>query len=121
MARIALQVIAFNVDTWISKMLGNASPHVDKIFIAYPSRPWMYNSESRERLVNPTKLESISLNDLACEVEIVQGDWAYEEDTRNELLCRARSEKFDWQVIQDADEFYTVSSWKRLRQEMESN
>lgn len=112
--RIALQVIAFNVDPWINSMLRNAAPHVDKIFIAFPPRPWGYSSKARESLKNPTNLESLQLNNLACEVEVVHGDWLYDENTRNDLLNRARCEGYDWMVIQDADEFYTRESWKRL-------
>jgi hypothetical protein len=112
--RIALQVIAFNVDPWINSMLRNAAPFVDKIFIAYPPRPWGYSSKSRDTILNPTKLESINISDLQCDVQIVHGDWLYDEDTRNCLLELARSENFDWMVIQDADEFYTECSWRRL-------
>ena len=115
MKRIALQVIAFNVDTWINQMLVNASPHVDKIFLAYPDRPWNYNPEARLSLRNPTDLESISFHDLPCDVEVVRGDWERDEDTRNALLVRARIQGYEWMVIQDADEFYTEKSWHRLK------
>jgi hypothetical protein len=117
--RVALQVIAFNVDPWINAMLRNAAPHVDKIFLAYPPRPWGYSSTARASIQNPTKLESIDRHDLACEIEVVHGDWLYDEDTRNCLLDQARNEGFDWMVIQDADEFYTEASWKRLLAAME--
>jgi len=112
--KVALQVIAFNVDPWINAMLRNANRHVDKIFIAYPPRPWAYSAYARNNLVNPTSLNSIELNGLECEVEVVRGDWKFDEDTRNCLLDKARSEGFDWMVIQDADEFYTNESWVRL-------
>ena len=115
MKRIALQVIAFNVDTWINQMLVNASPYVDKIFIAYPDRPWNYNPTARLSLKNPTDLGSIRFQNLPCDVEIVRGDWERDEDTRNDLLDRARMEGYEWMVIQDADEFYTEKSWNRLR------
>ena len=114
MTSIALQVIAFNVDPWINSMLRNAAPHVDKIFIAYPPRPWNYSVVARESIRNPTQLESIDIEDLQCPVEIVRGDWERDEDTRNCLLTRAREQGFDWMVVQDADEFYTERSWARL-------
>ncbi|MCP9832593.1 hypothetical protein KBZ14_04295 [Synechococcus sp. HJ21-Hayes] len=115
---IALQVIAFNVDPWINAMLKNAAPNVDKIFIAYPPRPWSYSTKAREYLRNPTALESLEIDSLECAVEIVNGDWERDEDTRNCLLKRAREQGYDWMVIQDADEFYTQESWARLRQKM---
>ncbi len=119
--KVCLQVIAFNVDTWINQMLENAAPHVDKIFIAYPPRPWKYSQSARDKLKNPTKLSSIKIKHLKCEVEIIKGDWEYDEDTRNFLLERARSEEFDWMIIQDADEFYTEDGWKILKKEMNRN
>lgn len=121
MSKIALQVIAFNVDTWLDKMLKNAAPFVDKIFIAYPPRPWAYSDYARKHLVNPTQIQNYKLETLPCETEIVQGDWRYEEETRNNLLNLAREEGFDWMVIQDADEFYTKESWERLIDVMNQN
>lgn len=119
--QIALQVIAFNVDPWINEMLKNADKYVDKIFIAYPPRPWGYSQQARESFNNPTKLESIDISNLDCEVEIVHGDWMYDEDTRNCLLSKAREQGYDWMVIQDADEFYTKTSWKRLVKAMKES
>ena len=115
MKKIALQVIAFNVDTWINKMLRNAAPFVDKIYLAYPSRPWGYSRISRQSLEKPTQLANIDTKGLSCDIEIIKGDWYYDEDTRNDLLDRARSDGFDWMIIQDADEFYTEMSWVRIK------
>lgn len=117
--KICLQVIAFNVDTWINEMLENAAPHVDKIFIAYPPRPWNYSKKSRTNIKNPTNIKDIKTKQLQCEVEIVYGDWSYDEDTRNALLQKARNEEYDWMIIQDADEFYKEDAWNTLKQEME--
>ena len=117
--KICLQVIAFNVDTWINEMLENAAPHVDKIFIAYPPRPWNYSKKSRTNIKNPTDIKNIKTEQLPCKVEIVYGDWNYDEDTRNALLQKARNEEYDWMIIQDADEFYKEDAWKTIKQEIE--
>jgi len=110
--KISLQVLAFNVDRTLNIMLQNASPHVDKIFIAYPKRAWNYSKDNTKKL-NPTKLDYINM-ELPCDVDIVHGDWEKDEDTRNELLEISKLERFDWMIIQDADEFYTSESWEIL-------
>jgi hypothetical protein len=71
-------------------------------------------------MANSTKLEDIHVAGLPCKVEIVEGDWLHEEDTRNCLLRKAREEDYDWMVIQDADEFYTSASWARLLDRLSS-
>ena len=101
-------------------MLRNAAPYVDKIYIAYPSRPWAYSQYARENLTNPTKLDDVLIEGLDCDVEIVRGDWKYDEDTRNHLLSLARTEGFEWMIIQDADEFYNRDSWIRSTDLMRS-
>ena len=118
--RVSLQVIAFNVDPWINIMLNNAACFVDKIYIAYPPRPWGYSLKARNSIVNSTKLEDIQVSGLPCKVEIVKGDWLDEEETRNCLLNKAREEDYDWMIIQDADEFYTSASWNRLLERLSS-
>jgi len=113
--KIALQVLAYDVDRYINSMLRNAAPWVDKIYIAYPERPWNYVPASRSSRRNPTQLSSIDTAGLPCEIEILEGDWLKEEDTRNDCLNRARSEGFQWMLIQDADEFYEESAWRHLK------
>ena len=110
--KIALQVLAFNVDRSLHLMIENAKPYVDKIFIAYPELSWRYGSSKRSS--NPTNYAGIAK--FASEnVVIIRGIWERDEDTRNNLLSAARSQKFDWMIIQDADEFYTNQSWEVLR------
>ena len=110
--KIALQVLAFNVDRSLHLMIENAKPYIDKIFIAYPELSWKYGSSIRG--TNPTSYDDIS--DLAEEnIEIIRGIWEHDEDTRNSLLAAARAQQFDWVVIQDADEFYTHQSWDVLK------
>lgn len=111
--KICLQVLAYNVSRTIRTMLKNAAPHVDKIFIAYPLRAWDYRTDYMQTS-NSTSLEELRI-DLPCDVEIVEGEWGKDEDTRNALLAKAQSEKYDWMIVQDADEFYTKESWEVLR------
>lgn len=117
--QIAVHVLAYDVNRYINAMLRNVAPHVDKIYIAYPKRPFNYIPSSRETRSNPTKLEDINLGGFKHKVEIIQGDWAREEDTRNECFSRAKAEGFDWLIIQDADEFYTEESWAQIRKQLE--
>jgi len=112
--KIALHVLAYDVNRYIGPMLQNAAPWVDKIYLAYPSRPFGYISSSREQRTNPTQLEDIDLSGLGDKVEILKGDWEFEEQTRNECLERAKREGYDWLIIQDADELYEDSSWESL-------
>lgn len=113
--QIASHVLAYNVSSTIRAVLENIAPHVDKIYIAYPIRPWNYIPESRQNKTNPTSLEEIRLAGLGFNTEILEGDWETEEDTRNACLKRAKEEGFDWFLTQDADEFYTESSWEMIR------
>ena len=110
--KIALQVLAFNVDRSLHLMIENAKPYVDKIFIAYPELSWRHGSSRKSK--NPTSYEEVA--ELADEhIEIIRDIWERDEDTRNSLLTAARNQDFDWIIIQDADEFYTDQSWEVLK------
>lgn len=120
--RIACHILAYNVDLFIEHTLRNCAPHVDKVYVMYPSRPWGYRTEAREGRVNPTSREFVqqAIAKVQAELpsspefEIIDGDWELDEDTRNAALNRARSEGFEWLLIQDADEFYTPQAWALL-------
>lgn len=113
--RIAAHVLAYNVNRFINPMLENLSPHVDRIYLAYPSRPFGYIRSSRDSKSNPTSLAHINFEKFGDQVKVIEGDWLTEEDTRNDCLQMAKDEGFDWLVIQDADEFYPDSQWEQLR------
>ena len=89
--KLALQVLAFNVDGSLRLMIKNAKPYVDKIFIAYPHLSWNYSQSGRIR--NPTSLQSINQL-IEAKVEVIEGVWEHDEDTRNELLEAARMQGF---------------------------
>ena len=107
--QIATHILAYNVNSSIKEVIENISPHVDKIFLAYPKRPWIYKLRERNNKQNPTSLDFILECSKAHNIEIVKGDWEYEEDTRNECFELAKSQGFDWFMTQDADEFYVMS------------
>jgi hypothetical protein len=113
--QISSHVLAYDVSSTLRAVLENIAPHVDKIFIAYPSRPWNYISESRLYKTNPTTLAEVQEAANGFKVEIIQGDWEAEEDSRNACFNKAKEESFDWFLTQDADEFYTESSWDMIR------
>jgi hypothetical protein len=117
--QIAVHVLAYNVNRFLRPMLENVGPWVDKIFIAYPSRPFGYIKSSRETKTNPTIVEEHLPEALLSKIEIIRGDWETDEDTRNACFDRAKAQGFDWLIVQDADEFYTESSWRNLRRILE--
>ena len=127
--QVACHILAYNVDLFIDHVLQNCASHVDKIYITYSARPWGYTPSSRETHTNPTTLVRVKTaimrlrQETGCNVpiEIIEGDWLTEEDTRNTVLHKAHFEGFDWLIIQDADEFYTEASWQMLLRTLLSN
>ena len=115
---IASHILAYNVSSTLRAALENMAPHVDKIFIAYPSRPWNYVPHSRQSKTNPTSLAEVHQAAAGLKVEILEGDWSTDEESRNACLERAKGEGFDWFLTQDADEFYTESGWAMIREKL---
>ncbi len=124
--KLAVQILAFNVDQFIEHTLLNAAPHVEKIYVVHPPRPWNYNPALRDSMTNPTTrpfLEAVvgrvrQVVGTACDIEIVESDWSREDETRNAILAMARTEGFDWMIVQDADEFYTEEGWNIIRKSL---
>lgn len=119
--QIATHILAYNVNSSIKEVIENISPHVGKIFIAYPKRPFAYNLESRNNKQNPTSLDFILECSKGHNVEIVQGDWEYDEDTRNACFELAKSQGFDWLMLQDADEFFDDKGWDLILNELKKS
>ena len=99
--KLAAHVLAYNVGRFINPMLANLSPHVDRIYLAYPERPFQYIPESRKTKKNPTSMDDIDLSPYGDQVKIVRGDWEWEEEVRNECLALAKSETNSNQCILD--------------------
>ena len=119
--QIAAHVLAYNVNSSLREVINNISPHVDKIFIAYPKRPWKYKLSERSNRQNPTSLNFIIECSKGHNVEIVQGDWEYDEDTRNACFELAKSQGFDWFILQDADEFFDDEGWDLILKELKKS
>ena len=119
--QIAVHILAYNVNLFLKEVIENSSPHVDKIFIAHPKRPWAYNLKSRNEDKNPTSLEFVEECSKGHNVEIIQGDWMYDEDTRNACFNLAKSQGFDWFITQDADEFYDDEGWDIIIKELKKS
>ncbi|SDD62142.1 hypothetical protein SAMN05216464_10294 [Mucilaginibacter pineti] len=120
--KIAVHVLAYNVNRFLSVVLKSIEPHVDKIYVVHSQRPWQYVESSRLSKTNPTTISDIVTAAAGSDkVEIIQGDWLTEEDMRNECLEKARAEGFDWFLIEDADEFYLDSTWEQIKRELSTN
>ena len=119
--QIATHILAYNVNSSIKEVIENISPHVDKIFIAYPKRPWAYKLTERNNRQNPTSLDFILECSKGHNVEIIKGDWEYDEDTRNECFELAKSQGFDWFMLQDADEFFDDKGWDLILNELKKS
>lgn len=112
--QIASHIIAYDINNSLKDVIENISNHVDKIFIAYPKRPWAYKVDERNNRQNPTSLNFILECSKGHNIEIVEGDWKYDEETRNACFDLAKSQGFDWFMIQDADEFYDDEGWNLI-------
>lgn len=106
--KIASHILCFNVDRFIKHAVANCHPHVDKIYLAWSPVSWGYGAQ---RMLNPTDIHGFNLTKEFPKCEIVEGEWNTEEEMRNACLDRAKSDRYDWLLTQDADEFYPDSSW----------
>ncbi len=114
--QVAAHVLTYNVSRYIQPMLRNIAPFVDKIYVAYPTRPFAYVPGPRKTKTNPTSAEEIRAAGIGSKLEIIEGDWLDEESMRNACFDCAKAEGFDWLITQDADEFYQEKSWHRIRE-----
>lgn len=109
--RFAAHILMFNVEPFILRAIDNCAPYVEKIYIAYSKKPWIYNTQARESFTNPTKLDLLEQSPWRSKLEIIQGDWEREEDQRNACVRQAQKDGIDFLIIHDADEFYTESDY----------
>jgi hypothetical protein len=110
----ALMILFFNCENTILRVIENCGEFVDKIYISYSKLPWTaYNKSSRKTYLNNSNLEILKSSKYINKLEIVQGVWETDEDQRNEIIFRARSDGFDYMIFQDADEFYLPSDYKK--------
>jgi len=111
--RFAIHVILFNCDHTILKMLRNCGPFVEKIYVAYSPVAWTYNPEARWKNPNKTPLSILKESEYFYKIEIIQGQWSTDEETRNACLEKAKADGFDFLIIQDPDEFYSSEDYTK--------
>lgn len=111
---IAAHMLGYGVNRFLPDSVSHVLPHVDKLFVGYSAKPFSYNQAVRETETNSTSRESFTRLEGGSKVEVIDGDWATEEDARNACLDAARRQGFDWLLVIDADEFYTEQSWEQL-------
>ena len=112
--RFAVQILFYDCDQFILKVIENCAPFVEKIYVTYSPEPWnAYNKSARDHYKNPSNPEILKQSKHYSKIELISGVWEKEEDQRNECLERARKDGFDYMIIQDADEFYNPSEYQK--------
>jgi hypothetical protein len=114
--KIAVHILCYNVDRFILHTISNCYPYVDKIYLAWSPSSWGYGTEV---LANPTDIHTYNIEEKFPKCQLLIGCWATEEAMRNACLEQARGDECDWLIIQDADEFYTASSWGTIIKSLE--
>lgn len=108
---IAAHLLAYNVNDTLKEVIENISPYVDKIYIAYSKKSFKYKLTEFSTRRNPTTLKFVENCSLNHNVEIIKGEWDFDEDARNACFNKAKNDGFDWLIQQDADEFYDDRGW----------
>jgi len=119
--KFALHVLMFNCQDTIVGMLDNCGPFVDRIYVAYSRHPWKYNAKARNDVTNTTDKEIIKQSKYYGKIELIEGQWDYDEDQRNACLSKAKHDGFDYLIIQDADEFYHPQDYRKNIEEIKAN
>lgn len=119
--RFAAHILMFDVEPFILRAIDNCAPHVEKIYIAYSDKPWIYNVQARENFINPTGLSLLEKSPWLHKIEIIKGNWEREEDQRNACLDKAVKDGIDFLIIHDADEFYTAGNYKANIETIDNN
>ena len=105
--RFAVQILFYDCEQFILRTIENCAPFVEKVYITYSPEPWSaYNKNARSLYGNPSNPDILNFSAYESKIELIAGNWESEEEQRNECLLKARSEGFDYLIIQDADEFY---------------
>jgi len=111
---IAAHMLGYGINRFLPDCVSYVLPHVAKLFVGYSAKPFSYNKVVRETETNPTPRESFDRLGGGSKIEVIDGDWATEEEARNACLDAARRQGFDWLLVIDADEFYTEQCWEQL-------
>jgi hypothetical protein len=120
--RFAAMILLFNTEKFILRTIENCAPHVEKIFVGYSKLPWnAYNKSARENFANTANKEILLQSKYFDKIELVEGEWATDEEQRNAILKKARQQGFDYMIFQDADEFYLGKDYIQNLTDIESN
>lgn len=115
-------ILYFDCEQFILKTIENCAPFVEKIYVLYSELPYSkYNSEARKKFRNTARKEILAESEFASKVELIEGVWDTEEEQRNECLMKAKSEGFDFLIVQDADEFYLPDDYIKNIKGMSEN
>jgi hypothetical protein len=112
--RFAAHVLLFDSQKFILQMIDNCGPFVEKIYVAYSKVPWRYNPEARDFMTNSADPSILMESKYADKIELITGVWDWEHEQRNACLKKAKEDGFDFLIVQDADEFYTVEDYGRM-------
>ena len=119
--KFATHVLFYNVDKFILKNIDNSGPHVDRIYVTYSKKPWVYNKKARKNFSNTSNLDLLEQSKFYNKITIIEGEWEYDEDQRNACLEKAKQDGIDYLINHDADEFYFHKDFKKMIAEVKSN
>ena len=119
--KFATHVLFYNVDQFILKNIDNSGPHVDRIYVSYSKKPWVYNKKARKNFSNASNLDLLKQSIYYNKITIIEGDWEYDEDQRNACLTKAKIDGIDYLINHDADEFYFHQDFIKMIEEVKEN
>ena len=119
--KFATHVLFYNVDKFILKNIDNSGCHVDRIYVAYSKKPWVYNKRARRNFSNSSNIDLLKKSKYYNKITIIEGEWKYDEDQRNACLEKAKSDGIDYLITHDADEFYFHKDFNRIIEEVKEN
>ena len=119
--KFATHVLFYNVDKFILKNIDNSGCHVDRIYVAYSKKPWVYNKRARRNFSNSSNIDLLKKSKYYNKITIIEGEWKYDEDQRNACIEKARSDGIDYLITHDADEFYFHNDFKKMIEEVKQN
>lgn len=119
--KFATHLLLFNQDKWLLRSIDLIGNYVDKIYISYSELPWIYNPNARKIYKNSINLDILNNSKFINKIELIKGEWDFEEDQRNCCLNKARKDDNDFLFIIDTDEFYFYNDIENIINSIELN